>query len=254
LRWSVLRRLGWGYREAGGVVLAGVAVSAIVVNALFLQAGPHPAPMFKSAFAPPAAVEKDTSVGALQRSREAAPTRPGAAASKPEAGKAEPATVAKPMSDVIANVQRELARRGFYDGTVDGLHGPKTDAAIREFEQAAGLKPSTELNAALLRAISGSNVKSPKAATASSSRPPSPPSPVRGDPINEVLAPSKRVAAVQRALADYGYGQIRPTGVLDRETRTAIERFERTRKLPVTGAISERLTRELATVTGRPLE
>ena len=34
----------------------------------------------------------------------------------------------------------------------------------------------------------------------------------------------------------------------------AIERFERERRLPITGQISDRFTRELAAVTGRPLE
>jgi peptidoglycan hydrolase-like protein with peptidoglycan-binding domain len=84
--------------------------------------------------------------------------------------------------------------------------------------------------------------------------PPAPVPPTRSDPINDALAPSKRIVAVQRALADYGYGQIRPSGVLDRETKSAIERFERERKLPVTGALSDRLARELTAVTGRPLE
>jgi hypothetical protein len=42
--------------------------------------------------------------------------------------------------------------------------------------------------------------------------------------------------------------------VLDRETKAAIERFERERKLPVTGAVNERVARELAAVTSRPLD
>ncbi len=60
--------------------------------------------------------------------------------------------------------------------------------------------------------------------------------------------------AVQRALAQFGYGQIRPTGVVDGETRAAIEKFERERKLPVTGQPSDRVAKELATITGRPLD
>jgi hypothetical protein len=62
------------------------------------------------------------------------------------------------------------------------------------------------------------------------------------------------VLAVQRALSDFGYGQIKPTGLFDMETKLAIERFERERKLPITGDISERVVRELAARTGRPLE
>ncbi len=78
--------------------------------------------------------------------------------------------------------------------------------------------------------------------------------PLRQDPIAELIAPTKRVLAVQRALSDFGYGQIKPTGILDAETQAAIEKFERTRKLPVTGQASERVARELASVVGHPIE
>ena len=60
--------------------------------------------------------------------------------------------------------------------------------------------------------------------------------------------------AVQRALADFGYGQISPTGVYDPQTKAAIEKFERDRRLPVTGQVSDDLVRELSAMTGRPLE
>ena len=63
---------------------------------------------------------------------------------------------------------------------------------------------------------------------------------MRNDPIAELIAPSKQVLAIQRALADFGYGQIKPTGVYDRGDARAIEKFERDRRLPVTGQISDR--------------
>ena len=78
--------------------------------------------------------------------------------------------------------------------------------------------------------------------------------PVRNDVAVERPAPSRRVIALQRALAEYGYGQIKPTGLVDSETQAAIEKFERERKLPVTGQASDRVARELAAMTGRPLE
>jgi hypothetical protein len=56
------------------------------------------------------------------------------------------------------------------------------------------------------------------------------------------------------ALADFGYGQIKPTGNLDPATSAAIEKFERDRRLPITGQMSDQFVRELAGVTGRPLE
>jgi peptidoglycan hydrolase-like protein with peptidoglycan-binding domain len=100
-----------------------------------------------------------------------------------------------------------------------------------------------------LRAIKGSAGK-PKT-TGSTGRAPQA---AHSDPIGDILGPSKRVLAVQRALAEFGYAQIKPTGILDPETQAAIERFERERKLPITGSVSDRVTRELASITGRPLE
>ena len=154
-----------------------------------------------------------------------------------------------PNTAVVADIQRELSRRGFYDGVVDGRYGPRTDASIRDFEQAAGLRPSAEPNEALLRAIQRSPIRSRPAI-----RPPAPIPPAKPDPIADLIAPSKQVIAVQRALSEFGYGQIKPTGIVDPETQSAIQKFERERKLPVTGQLSHRVVRELAAITGRPLE
>ncbi len=78
------------------------------------------------------------------------------------------------------------------------------------------------------------------------------------DPIAELIASSigtaTRVTAVQRALSEFGYGQIKPTGVLDKPTSAAIEKFEREHRLPVTGRLSDRLMSELAAMIGHPLE
>jgi len=65
---------------------------------------------------------------------------------------------------------------------------------------------------------------------------------------------ARRIAAVQRALTDYGYAQLKPTGMIGADTQVAIQKFERERKLPVTGQVSDRLVRELAIVTGRPID
>jgi hypothetical protein len=74
------------------------------------------------------------------------------------------------------------------------------------------------------------------------------------DPIAQFISMSSRVMAVQRALSDYGYGQLRPSGILDESTSAAIERFERERGLPVTGKMSDRLVSELSVMIGHPLD
>src|ERR1051326_7772161 len=115
--------------------MAGFAAIAILVNALFMQSGPHPAPIFANKPAPTVVV----------------PAQHKAADAKVD--------VMRPRSDTVAEIQRELTRHGFYDGAADGVYGPKTDAAIRDFEQAAGLRPSAEPNDMLLASIARSAIK-----------------------------------------------------------------------------------------------
>lgn len=216
-------------REFVGIVMATVAIFAIFINALFLQKGPHPAPIFATR----PLLKQETPVA-----------RPHAAAAQPNI---VPDSAAQVRPQLVSDIQRELSRRGFYDGAADGIWGAKTDAAAREFVQATGLKIIPEASDGLLRAIVASKAKAQTDRAAS-------PEAARNDPIAELIAPSKRMVAIQRALADFGYGQIKPTGVSDPDTRTAIEKFERDRRLPVTGQISDRFIRELAAMTGRPLE
>jgi Putative peptidoglycan binding domain len=78
--------------------------------------------------------------------------------------------------------------------------------------------------------------------------------PPRNDPIGQLITTSSRIMKVQRVLSEYGYGQLRLTGVLDRPTGEAIERFEREHNLPVTDTISDRLMSELAVMAGHPLD
>jgi peptidoglycan hydrolase-like protein with peptidoglycan-binding domain len=80
------------------------------------------------------------------------------------------------------------------------------------------------------------------------------PSPRRNDPIADLIGPSPRILAVQRVLSNYGYGQIKPTGMLDDATSQAIEKFEREHKLPVSGRVSDHLVSELAAMIGHPIE
>lgn len=198
-------------REFVGIVMAVAATAAIFVNALFLQRGPHPAPIF--------------------------------ATRAPALHKRAPDLAEQSRTQLVSDIQRELSRRGFYDDAVDGIWGARTDAAVREFVQAARLKVDPEASSGLLHAISASTLRRAPAQQSA-----------HNDPIARLLAPSKRILAIQSALSDFGYGQIKPTGINDTATRAAIEKFERDHRMPVTGQVSERVVRELAAMTGRPLE
>jgi hypothetical protein len=171
--------------------LALVAVCAIIVNALFMQAGRHPAPMFGTVAVMPAIASLPA--GHAPRPRLIEPDVP-----LPEPRPADP-RAADPMTNLV-----------------------KTTSSVQ---------PPT------------ANIPRPPMTVPVSTRVDSAPG-----------SGSHRVAAVQRALTEYGYGQLKPTGVIGADTQAAIQRFERARKLPVTGQVSERLVRELASVIGHPVE
>jgi hypothetical protein len=188
--------------------LAFAAVSAIIANALFLQAGRHPSPMFGSVVAFPAAALAPASP--LPRPR---PVEADVFAAEPKLADARPAEPrpAEPRS--------------------------------------AEPKPADPL-ANLVKATSAA-----PAAPSMIARPPaSIPVPSRNETSTNPASGARRVAAVQRALAEYGYGQLKPTGTVGTETQAAIQKFERERKIPVTGQISDRLVRELTAVIGRPID
>ncbi len=251
-RWLValLGRMLRRPKDTLAIAVASTALATIVVNALFLQPDPHPAPLFAEKRKASSTVEPEsTGTVALPRPRPAALT-----SLRPD--QVQPAS-SQSHRDIMRDIQRELARRGFYDGVIDGLYGSKTDAAIREFERSAALPPGGEPDEAMLEAI----MRMPKDPE------PAPvpiPVPMRPDPIGDIVARTDpaavaaalpaRVKAVQQALSDFGYGQVKPTGTADAATRIAIEAFETARNMPITGKVSDDLIREIAKVTGRPLE
>ena len=191
-------------------LLAFAAVSAIIANALFLQAGRHPSPMFGTVTRMPAAAM--TPASPLPRPR--------------------PADAAARASDPQPSEQRVVESRSA-DPKSELKSDPKSD-------------PMTNL-------VKATAV--PQATPSNVARPPAPiPVAARHETIANQTPAARRVAAVQRTLTEYGYGQLKPTGTAGSDTQAAIQKFERERKLPVTGQVSDRLVKELSAVVGRPIE
>src|ERR1700730_14727140 len=217
-RGLVMRILLHSPKDTVAGALAFAAISAIIANALFLQAGRHPSPMFGSVVAIPAAALAPASP--LPRPR---PVEADASLLEPKP--AEP-KLAEPRPAEPKPAEPKLA-----------------EPAPAEPKPA---DPLTNL------------VKATSAAPAASSTIVRPPAPIplssRNETSTNPAAGARRVAAVQRALTQYGYGQLKPTGTVGTETQAAIQKFERERKIPVTGQMSDRLVRELTAVIGRPID
>ncbi len=204
-------------KDTVAALLAFAAVSAILANALFLQTGHHPAPMFGSVVAMP---------------------QPGSAAAnllpRPRPLEADAA-----ISDTRVAEQRAFEPRAFEPKAAE----PRA-AEPRAVEKPFELKSPDPL---------GNLVKATNAAPAAPSAALRPPASIPASSHPELSGP-RRVAAVQRVLTEYGYGQLKPTGAVGTDTQAAIAKFERERKLPVTGQVSDRLVRELAAVIGHPID
>lgn len=163
-------------------VLAALAVAgswgAISVNAMWLQTGPHPAPFLgRDALAGiPAALP---------------PAKPGRQVTKIDPASAEEADRARLVARQMAltrDLQIELARRNFYSGAVDGQYGPYTEAAIRDYEGAAGLAETGMPSEELLAHVRMSSL----------SAPPQPlPSPLRAAPSGEATGSVPPVATAK---------------------------------------------------------
>ncbi|MFZ5733517.1 MAG: peptidoglycan-binding protein [Pseudomonadota bacterium] len=190
-------------KDALAILVAAAMVAAIIGNALFMQAGRHPSPMFGRAgpVAFPAAAVAVTPVNPMPKAR------PLEADAKP--------------------------------------------AEVRAAEARPPAQPEPRANDPMGQLVARTIASSPSPATVPAMRPPAPiPTAAKADPA----AAQRRIAAVQRTLTDFGYAQLRPTGVAGTDTQAAIMKFEKERKLPVTGQVSDRLVRELSAVTGRPIE
>lgn len=192
-RGLVMRILLHSPKDMAAGALAFAALTAIIVNALFLQAGHHPAPMF------------------------------GSVVMLPEAAPASPLPRPRPVE---ASVRPEVSPPESKPAE------PKTADPLTNLVKATSEAP-----------VAASNV-------------PRPPAAVPIAPHNEALvnSGSRRVAAVQRALTEYGYGQLKPTGTINADTLAAIQKFERERRIPLSGQVSEHLVHELSAMIGHPID
>jgi len=227
-RGLAMRMLLHSPKDTVAGALAVAAVFAIITNALFLQAGRHPSPMFGSVITLPAPAPAVAVASPLPR------PRPVELAVRPaEPTPAEPKLVeAKPIE--AKPVEAKSADPKNSD--------PMTNLVVK----------STSAVPTAASSVAGSAVKPTSAASVAPSNVMRPPAAIPVSSHSD--AGSRRIAAVQRALTQYGYGQLKPTGTIGSDTQAALSKFERDRKLPVTGQMSDRVVKELTAMIGHPID
>jgi hypothetical protein len=225
-RGLAMRLLLHSPKDTLACALAFTAVSAIVANALFLQAGRHPSPMFGSVVTMPAA--GSPAPGPVPRPR---PVVADETVLEPKLGEPksfEPRSSEPRLSEPKRSEAKPSEAKPLESRTAEPKAGDPLANLVKATGGAAPAAPSGVLR---------------------------PPASIPVASHNEPASSGpRRVAAVQRALTQYGYGQLKPTGTAGSDTEAAIRKFERERRIPVTGHISDRLVHELTGMIGHPID
>lgn len=190
---SATRLFGGRRRALVFLSVAALAGVGVPLNALYLQDGRHPAPLFQKGRPEPEArrARLETPPAPLRAPIDEPIPEP--AALKPAAAKAEPRPAEKRHADSIGallgsapakageaeknirQAQQALAKLG-YSVQTDGVMGAGTRRALEKFERANGLPANGELDAAVLRRL---RTKAAAAAPAPAPHPAPPTPPAR---------------------------------------------------------------------------
>jgi peptidoglycan hydrolase-like protein with peptidoglycan-binding domain len=149
----------------------------------------------------------------------------------------EPAQVLPPKPDaVVEQVQGILRDLDFYSGTVDGIAGPNTRAAISTYRKKVGLPASDTIDDELLTQLGAKQTTAAIAAT---------PAPRQGDDHHtetpQPQANDALVLKIQAGLKAFGNDDMEVDGVMGAKTKSAIREFQSLFGLPVTGEPDEAL-------------
>ncbi|QKV18665.1 peptidoglycan-binding domain-containing protein [Oricola thermophila] len=260
--------------SAGAVTAFAVAMAFFSANAVYFQDGRHPSAFFAT---------RPEHVGSIRKTE---PVAPVSAAERnevnvtrfllrePDAGTARrpeiplaaplparrPAVVlvedaAKPVDlspegdATLAGIQELLTKLGYYEGDVDGLRGPKTNAAIEAYKNNVGLRGIELTDAELMTSIRN-NLDVTAAIPAPRPKPVAPVQIRNGGGESESALegaatelpperqiPSEEVVKVQAGLRAFGNTDIVVDGVAGEQTEAAIREFQSLFRLPVTGRI-----------------
>lgn len=244
---------------AGGTAAFIVIFSFVAANALWYQPGTHPHPFFRTRDA-----RFPFSIG-RSASTEPNPAdvttfkieRPGDESAAVTTSATTPsAAPGQQPSQLVMDIQQELIRRGLYNGTADGVIGPRTSAAILFFEETVGMPQGGDATPEVLAALKTGSIgpstipadKPPEDVSSQASAEDPVAAAIRSAEKQVRTAPSapKRVPSseltnvdlvleIQKGLANMAYANVGVDGVAGEQTRAAIRHFQKHYNLPENG-------------------
>ncbi|WP_455475756.1 peptidoglycan-binding domain-containing protein [Bartonella sp. B17] len=140
------------------------------------------------------------------------------------------------LSESMLEMQKKLAKLGFYDGPLDGRDGPKTRRAIALWKKQTADKNTISPNPAtdeIAILIKRSEIEMEKELSYS-----------KADILKSPL-PAKNIVRVQEALRAFGNQEVAITGVEDQKTIDALKQFQEMFNLPITGKIDQVILKKM---------
>lgn len=283
----VVRGLGAGVRGLGraasrhpagfgGSAAFAVVFSFVAANAMWYQPGAHPSPFLRTRMPAGTAGTAVTSSGAEESRKGLPATRVTTfVIEREDQLQAEGAEAHSPQkSEVVLEIQKQLALRGFFEGDADGLMGPKTSSAIARFERQSGRVETGRADAAMLAllvqgeetqiaAVQSDDTGIVDGIATPQQRPFEQASatdmgidPVaaaileaegegQADKPRDIPVQSEMVMEIQKGLSNIAYSNIAVDGIAGEQTKAAIRHFEKHYRLPETGTPNEKVLKKL---------
>jgi len=251
---------------AGGTIAFVVIFSFVAANALWYQPGTHPHPIFRTrdpgapnvmGFRPHPELQGDVTTFRIERPDDAATTTETTP---------PPAVPGQQPNQLVMDIQKELIRRGLYNGNADGVIGPRTSAAILFFEETVGMAQSGDATPDVLAALR-TDAAGPSTIPAEKPREDVTSKATEEDPVAAAIRSAEKtvktapsapkqvplsgisnvdlVLKIQKGLTNMAYANVGVDGVAGEQTRAAIRHFQKHYNLPENGEPSEAVLKKL---------
>ncbi|MCD7059431.1 peptidoglycan-binding domain-containing protein [Pelagibacterium xiamenense] len=256
--WGAGKMMHAPMTSTGVIVVTGLSMMASA-NALFLQDGYHPAPMFGA----PAISRPEPVEPVIERPADLTPAPQPVAerASAPDqpvpqetatAPQTQEADAPVPIgNEDIAELQSKLKAMGLFDGVVDGYYGPKTADAIRAFEGRAGLPRTGAATPEVMEAVRNAPATTSEAPAAQPQTSAQPmPAPVTSEPAGQDIA--ALIASSETAPAPAASQQAE-VPLFDPSTSRPAEAVAQTAEAPAADPVPAALDRALVSTVQRGL-
>lgn len=254
---------------AGGTAAFLVIFSFVAANALWYQPGTHPHPFFRTrdplfpnALGGRPAIEEQTgqvTTFKIERQDEGE-------AGQTTNGTPPAVAVGQTPNQMVMDIQKELIRRGLYNGAPDGVIGPRTSAAILFFEETVGMPQKGDATPDVLAALKTDSA-GPSTIPAERPREDVSSKAAAEDPVAAAIRSAEKtiktaptpspqaqsakltsvdlVLKIQKGLSNMAYSNVGVDGVAGEATRNAIRHFQKHYSLPETGEPSDAVLKKL---------